>query len=101
MKATAWRRTGRALALATVLAGAILVVPTTALAADDGAGAPLTTSAVAGVTAAEGSMDLSTGAGPLLLLLVAGTLGLLGALSGPESAAAPNRSVHRPHEHTR
>jgi hypothetical protein len=99
MTAQALRRTGRALSLAAVLVGAVLLAPAAALAADEVAGAPVTVAAVAGV-GSEVFPDLSTGVGPLLLLLVACALGLLGALSGPESAPAQNRSVHRPHEHT-
>lgn len=98
--ATAWRRLGRTLALPAVLAVALLA-PAATLAADEGPGAPVTTTAVTGVVGQVGPTDLPAEAGPLLLLLVAGTLGLLGALSGPEAAPAPHRSVRRPHEHTR
>jgi hypothetical protein len=99
MTATAWRRTVRAVVLGVALLGALIAMPAGALATDEVGAAPITTSVVTGVS---GSVDLTDpAAGPLLLLLVAGTLGVLGALSGPGATPATSRSVHRQREHTR
>jgi hypothetical protein len=99
MTAMAWRRTVRAVGPGVALLGALLASPAAALATDDGGASTVAASVVTGVG---GSVDLTDPvAGPLLLLLVAGTLGLLGALSGPEATPAPDRSVHRQREHIR
>jgi hypothetical protein len=83
----------RSLVPAVSLGLVILAAPTAVAAADE----PVTGTAISGAT-----IDPATwpgqgmDAGPVLLLLVAGTLGLLGVLSGPELDAPGHRPDTRP-----
>jgi hypothetical protein len=90
-------RLGMSLASAAAIGLLVLATPAAASAADE----PLTGIAVAGAIEPQGWTDPGLDAGPVLLLLVAGTLGLLGVLSGPELAvpasppdARPRRQAH-------
>ena len=93
MARTAKRSGWRHLASAAGIGLVLLAVPSAAFAADD----PVTGRALSGVTADPGTAtDAGIDIGPGLLLLVAGTLGLLGVLSGPE-AAPPGRHPEARH----
>ena len=88
-----WRRLVSAVAI-----GLVVLASPSAAAADDA----VTGSAVAGAAvdpAAWPNPGIDTG--PVLLLLVAGTLGLLGVLSGPDLAGPARRPDARPRERAR
>jgi hypothetical protein len=83
----------RRLVPATGLGILLLAGPSPALAADE----PVTAPAISAVATDPGTgPDAGMDTGPVLLLLVAGTLGLLGVLSGP-ATAVPDRDpvAHR------
>jgi hypothetical protein len=89
-----WRHLVSAVAIGLV----VLASPSAAAAADD----PVTGSAVVGAAIDPATWpNPGVEAGPVLLLLVAGTLGLLGVLSGPEPATPARRPVARPRARAR
>ena len=98
MTRTAARSGWRHLVSAAAIGLVVLASPSAVAAADDA----VTGSAVAGAAIdPAGWPNPGIDAGPVLLLLVAGALGLLGVLSGPEPATPARRPDARPRERTR
>ena len=83
---------------AAVIGLAILAMPAAVAAADDAVTGAAVTGAAIGPLAWP---DTGVDPGPGLLLLVAGTLGVLGALSGPTLAAPDDRHATHPRERGR
>lgn len=85
-----WRHGVSAAAIGLV----VLAAPTAVSAADE----PVTGSAIVGAAVDPTVWPDPVDAGSVTLLLVAGTLGLLGVLSGPELATPARRPDARPRE---